>query len=226
MSKSDSLIGENHFLEDLLNLQKNSKIAGVKAIHLRDFLKKRSSFSLNDVDSVFGSDKSSYLILHLIEHQWIEKCQDHYRITYSEEVSRFLVSKVQKRFSKTEGESLLVDIKKRCLEIENDPNFFYKIESLILFGSMLNPKSPDVGDVDILVGFNRKSQCEKQFSAMVSRDYRDAFRMQENILKFLQSKNRKISIHDMSDAPTVLANGKPYKVIFGEDSVKSSIAAA
>lgn len=161
-------------------IQREQEILGVDAVELRDFLRKLETYPatmavLHERSGSLGAD----LPARLAEAGYIEitTASVGYDLHPSEvDVARPEVwwtsvkgtqlskARIGKPIPRAKAERLLTELIARAIEINNDTEALYWIETIELFGSLADPGRTTVGDVDVRVLAMPRHAPEEQLS--------------------------------------------------------------
>jgi hypothetical protein len=155
-----------------MNLDRKELIAGHPIKKVRDFLKNHFEYEI-DVSFAqqlsaehFGND-SEAVLADLIKRGWLEKGQRtwtpavgpatvHATYNRTDLGQRVAIAKLIARFPRAKGDAVLEAVIERAHQINANLELCSYIRQLRLFGSMLDPSIPMVGDVDIAVELGRR----------------------------------------------------------------------
>ena len=155
-----------------MNLDRKELVAGHPIKKVRDFLKHHFEYEI-DVPCAqrlsaehFGSD-SEVVLTELCKRGWLEKGKRtwtpavgpatvHATYNRTDLGQRVAIAKLIARFPRAKGEAVLNAVIERAYQINANPELCSYIKQLRLFGSMLDPSIPMVGDVDIAVELGRR----------------------------------------------------------------------
>jgi len=155
----------------------NKKYCGLSAKDMRLFLNslfnlystKKTKNNILQVYKIFESrprlSKIDF-IKSLIEEGFIEKEKQHYVLT--DMAIGFSNAKFFNPITKTKAQSILNDLVNRAIEINNNPYYVGKVNTIKVFGSYIDPNKKDCGDIDVIVDITRKKSISSEESTEIS----------------------------------------------------------
>ena len=157
----------------------NKKYCGLSAKNMRKFLIHLRSFSLYDKKRTKEDILRYYemfkliprlskinFIKSLIEEGFIEKEKQHYVLT--DMAIGFSNSKFFSPITKTKAQSIVNDLVNRAIEINSNPYYVGKVNTIKIFGSYIDPNKKDCGDIDVIVDIARKKNISSEESTEIS----------------------------------------------------------
>jgi hypothetical protein len=170
----------------------------------------------------------SDILSRLSDDEWIifEETTDYidWWVTGPEGI-RLSATRLGKRFSLSEGLSIVDRVVAEARAINSDLSYSWCIVSIILFGSVLTAdRSADVGDVDLVVDVHRRKnkpelmaeiEAEERASAVGQRSFIARLTWPERrIQRRLRQISNKVSLHGSSDLE---ATGARHRQIYAFD---------
>ena len=207
-----------------MQVEKDTTLAGVRLIKVRDFLRRcEESFPAEAIGEFFKVSGA--------RKQEIEEaiCRAGYSAPHESDKTRYLITplgmqlrnaKFTPRISRPKAEKLLQSLPARVASINERDEFTHKITAVRVFGDYLTDKA-DLSKIDLAVEFKprRKShvkesterahQSGKTISSIIERI---TFGRSE-VRKLLKNRNRYLSIHEFDDVKLET----PYKVLFSNN---------
>jgi len=215
-----------------MQIKSNDELFGLPIIKLREFFKRYTViWDIENVMYFFDLDreKADALIIELEREGYIKKeskFRDKQLWRNSIKGNALALASAAKPILRTTAERKINEFLVRVNEINRNEYYLYKIKKVVLFGSYMS-EAEKLGDIDLAIEIvPKETDCNKfqklaiersreakqngrQFSNIVE----EVFWPQSEVLKYLKSRSRSISIH-FTDDP-VLKNSK-HKVIFEE----------
>lgn len=215
-----------------MQINSNDEKFGLPVIKLREFLKRHSyNWGVESLMNCFdlSRDKADAIMIKLEEEGYIEKTN----IDHEEQLWRnttkgnaLALASAAKPILRNTAEKKINEFLARVKEVNSNEYYLYKIRKVILFGSYLG-EAEKLGDIDLAIEIipketdpdkfqklsNDRSEEAKYCGRHFSNYLEELYWPQSEVLKYLKSRSRSISIHFTSDS--VLKNSK-YKVIFEE----------
>jgi hypothetical protein len=217
-------------------LDRKELIAGHPIRKIRDFLKNHFEYEI-DVSSAkqlsderFGSD-SEAVLAELIKRGWLEKGERtwtpavgpatvHATYNRTDLGQRVAIAKLIAKFPRAKGEAVLKAVIERAHQINANPEVCSYIKQLRLFGSMLDPSIPMVGDVDVAVELGRRKPplgangvpCDWvewniarfEASGRTSGSYLDRICYGDfEVMRLLKSRVSGLSLHTLADLNSI-----------------------
>lgn len=216
-----------------MNISSGDEIAGFPAVKLRELFRYFSSRISVDDTAYFlgvGFQKAKALLLQLeSEGYLISEPAKNIKSKFWEQTlkgSGLRRASAARPIKRATADQLLTGFIERIDEVNNSPDYLYKVTKVILFGSYLDETRTAFGDIDLAVELESKEldaekaqklgmeQAEREttdYKSYVS--YMDMLYYSYNkVLRRLKNRSRAISLNGIHDA--VLTSGIPTKVIF------------
>lgn len=209
-----------------MQVGKNDKLAGVRLIKVRDFLRQHDeSFSGEALAEFFkvNGDRKQEIEQGLLGAGYSEHHQS--------EKSRYLVTslgrqlcnaKFVSRISREQAEILVRSFLDRVASINERDELTHRVTGVRVFGSYVGERA-DLGDVDLAVAIEprRETHVEEsieraQQSGKSIRNFLDRITFgPTEVKKILKDGSPYLSIHDFEEVEKL---GTPYEVIFSRDN--------
>jgi hypothetical protein len=207
-------------------ITQEQEIAGVPAVILRAFLKRNHG---DDFDVKYAArelgftqKKTRKLLDDLVDLGYLKK-NEHNDYQPTLQGGALSLAKLGKGYSRKAAEKALEGFLQRVAKLNEDGQYAFRVNSVVLIGSMLTDKNP-VGDVDLIVDLQpRLSDKDKQHELSQSRirKARAAGRQLSGMMyyawptievfHFLKSRSPILSLHE-PDQLAVL-EPKEFKVL-------------
>lgn len=205
---------------------------GLPIMKLRGFFKRyTNNWDIENVMYFFDleREKADALMIELEREGYIEKeskFRDKQLWRNSIKGNALALASAARPILRTTAERKINEFLVKVNEVNKNEYYLYKIKKVVLFGSYLS-EAEKLGDIDLAVEIvPKETDCDK-FKKLASERAREAkhngrhfnniveevYWPQMEVLKYLKSRSRSISIH-FADEP-VLKNSK-HKVIFEE----------
>ena len=84
-------------------------------------------------------------------------------------------AKATRPIKRETAERILAEFMQRVRHVASSPDFLYKVEKVVLFGSYLTPKQT-IGDIDLAVGYARKISNSDEFERLAKEKVEQAYR--------------------------------------------------
>ncbi len=199
-----------------MNVQKDDLICGLKAIKLRDFLKKYisiytpiHSYTMSKYFN-FSEDKSNKILENLSEQGYLDRKSNNSGISYSLNTNGNALANTSfsKRIGRAKVEQFTSDIIDRASYINKSKDIFMmKINKIYLFGSCLDKSIDDYGDIDLIVDIEDNKEQEE---ANIKDEYKYVppntpyyltwtLFEKDKLQMFIKANNHYISIHGIRE---------------------------
>jgi hypothetical protein len=234
-----------------MNLDRKELIAGHPVKKVRDFLNRHFEYEI-DVSCVqrlstehFGND-SEAVLAELIKRGWLEMGQRtwapavgpaavHATYNRTDLGQRVAIAKLIARFPRAKGEAVLKAVIERAHQINANSELCSYIKQLRLFGSMLEPTIPMVGDVDVAVELGRRKPPPRpngvardwvewnierfEASGRTSGSFLDRICYGDfEVMRLLKSRVSGLSLHTLDDLNSIgAASSSLFAVIDGDE---------
>ncbi len=238
-----------------MRIDKDSKIAGLPAMTVRDILRfcgddfyferfvlaiKKRLFKSEWEKEKWGklteretatlnkrADKIARDALNkLTEMGYFQKVQ-HDKNRWERTVSgnALASARAKKPTKKIIADKILADFLTRVREVNNNDYFLYKVVKVVLFGSMLDASTTEVGDIDIAIVLERREPDLNKFFELHHQRIKEAFTKgrtfqnivdelswpQREVRNYLKSRSRLISLHDFNFEKKTIRN---FKILY------------
>ena len=214
-------------------INSKDKMFGLPVMKLREFFKRYTdNWDVESIMCFFDLDrkKADALLIQLAEEGYIEKGSKFHEEqlwTNSVKGNALALASAAKPILRTTAEKKINEFLARVKEVNTNGYYLYKIKKVVLFGSYLG-EAERLGDIDLAIEIVPKETDRDKFQKSAQDRSREAvhngrhfnnyaeevYWPQAEVLKYLKSRSRSISIHFTSDS--VLENSK-QKVIFEEE---------
>lgn len=202
-----------------MNIDPKSKIAGLPAIKIRDFLRlcRDSSWSIEFVVShlEISKPKANDILRQLIKLGYVQKDDMHRNRnlwTRTLAGSTLALASAAPKFKRKTACQKLIEFVSRVKSLNNSSHYLYFVSKVFLFGSMLE-ETDRVSDVDVAVELtpkfklpSRQFKAEREHTAAALKSGKNltTFMAQicwpkNEVLLFLKSRCRVISLHETTD---------------------------
>ena len=200
-----------------MHIDRDGVICGLKPAELKQLLR-RDYFSTIEAMKAWGMNEPgvSRTLRQLAEEGWIafDGVREHAESWNTTEMGRRLaVTRLIKRFPVAEGRATLDKIVAMARTLNLEPASSRRIESIILFGSVLTAREDgDAGDIDLVVSVRRrmlpKHDLETLEAAEEQRAPAGRWSMWNNqreleLLRAIKKVSHRIAIHAGSDIDTL-----------------------
>src|SRR5262245_9388270 len=143
-----------------MRIDKNERIAGQAILRVRDYLRHFTG----DPDHLFGKGhvadyfkvserKAAQIIRELKARGWIEPAKGKYGkegyCSITIEGNAFTAARAVPPINRAKAERLLAEFLKRVGEVNKREELSHYVREAWLFGSLLNKRAKDYGDIDI-----------------------------------------------------------------------------
>lgn len=216
-----------------MNISAGDEIAGLPAINLREFFRK---FTRDTTTATYASHclgigvkRAKNLLIQLESEGYLESENTNYgkkkAVHWQLTPKGFGLANASaaRPIKRATAERLLSGLLERVEEVNESPDYLYKVVEVILFGSYLDPDRMTLSDLDIAVKLERK---EKDFDKYIKMNNAQADKESRSYLSFLaqinwsynkvwkrlRNKSWGISLHESHDG--ILKTGIPTKVVF------------
>ena len=150
-----------------MKLNSNDLICGIKAKLIRDFFTKNEQlqdpggpYATNFTMLGLNTKKETQLFIEKLEKEgYYAKNMTHNKIIYWIRENKALAitnAKFIKRISRTKANKILSDFLERIKQLEKDPYHISHVTEARVFGSYLDDKVEDLGDVDVQIDLGLK----------------------------------------------------------------------
>lgn len=203
-----------------MRLNPGSTIAGHPVKVMRDFLRRAADYAWSSAylaDRLdLSADQADETVERLIAGGLIEPDSrstedEYYRVTTAGR--RIALASLAPPLKRETAERNLAEFLQRVEEVNRDPYYLYRVERVLLFGSMLTD-AQRVGDVDLAVelapkiedaGMHHAAKQQRISEAIESgRRFRniiaEASWPRREVMLHLKSRSRALSFHDIDDA--------------------------
>lgn len=210
-------------------------IAGYPILSIRDLFKWRSVLCRENIEDrmKISAAKATHLIKELVKLGYLELMPS----DFPEEKGRWYellpmgrtlaLARAVPPMKRAKAEQLLAQLLNRVQEVNTSPNFLYKVDKVLVFGSYLRSEVAELNDLDVAVELTAKhtNPDERQAAAraLVKEAYQagrsfsgfmDELLYPYNMTKtFLRNRSRYLSLHTTDDA--VLTQTETYQVFPG-----------
>jgi len=211
----------------------NDEMFGLPVMKLREFFRRyTNNWDIENIMYFFDFDreKANTLMIQLEEEGYIEKgnkFRDEQLWRNSIKGNALALASAAKPILRITAERKINEFLVRVKEVNKNEYYLYKIKKVVLFGSYLS-EAEKLGDIDLAIEIVPKETEPNKFQKLAHARSREAkhngrhfsnyveevYWPQSEVLKFLKSRSRSISIHFV-DEP-VIKNSK-HKVIFEEE---------
>lgn len=216
-----------------MRIKSSDKILGISILKIRDFFKRHTTqWDIGNIMHFFCLDKREAKILmkefekeNLIEKT--EKFNNEQLWRNSTKGNALALASAAKPILRKTADKKINEFLTRVKEINTNLYYLYKIEKVVVFGSYLRDDEK-LGDIDLAIKIAPKECDQDKFKQMLRKRSLDAkqdgrhflnyleeiFWPREEVLRYLKSRSRSISIH-FTDEP-ILKDAK-HKVIYKID---------
>lgn len=214
-------------------INSNDEMFGLPVMKLREFFKRYTNdWDVENIMYFFDLDreKADALMIQFEEEDYIEKgskFRDEQLWRNSIKGNALALASAAKPILRITADKKINEFMTRVNEVNINKYYLYKIIKVVLFGSYLG-EAEKLGDIDLAIKIVRKetdpdkfqklshdrSKEAKQNGRHFSNYVEEIYWPQSEVLKYLKSRSRSISIH-LTDDP-VLKKSK-HKVIFEEE---------
>lgn len=211
-------------------------MAGQPAIRVRDFLRRyrlgeflalaaEDAFELNQEGALRFLDDLAGLGIVSSKMAGIDGEQRWFHVT--DQGQSFANASAAAPISRKTADRVLREFMDRVARANSNAEFVYKIESVVLFGSMLGDQER-LGDVDLAIELRPRESEDKQFQArckdrcrlaeVAGRRFGSIFEWaiwpSTEIFLFLKSRSRSLSLHPLSELEEM--KGVSYRILLGD----------
>ena len=217
-----------------------SMIVGCSALKIRDLMRKIGdrSVPLDDISYYLKINKeaSREVTLKLLDDGYIEidekysSKKTYYKTTLKG--NSLSLASAAKPLTRKTAERKLSEFMSRVKNVNSQESYLYKVSKVLIFGSYLSEKDR-INDIDIAVEVLPKFESEEQqnrnqnftdeamdngkrFSSFIDQ----LFYPEMEVLKYLKSRSRAISLHRTSDA---ILDQVEQKVIYHENIAEPGV---
>lgn len=221
-----------------MNIDPNEELAGFPIITVRTFLRKFHGCSWTAAtmkDVLKATDTQILELLRvLLDEGYIEQV-DAEGPSWSATVKGNALAQASaaRPFKRSVAERELQRFLERVAEVRESDQWAWKVKRAILFGSLLTTDKEKVGDVDIAVALgpkesdpSRRERAERQRIGAAIRSGKQFRNITEEVawpyfevLKFLKSGSRVISLHDINAEAEILREATT-KVIYEDEEAR------
>lgn len=214
-----------------MRIDKEERIAGRPIREVRDYLREvgEDFATQSGIARWFkiSEQAAGELLRAMCARQWLEleeKFADrgYYRLTMP---GRALAgARLVPRLSRAKADQLLGEFLKRVAEVNSRNELAYFVREVHIFGSYLNPKAADLGDLDLAIdlpfralpgrdlyeySMKRADESGRRFGTWIRRlEYAE-----NEVRRILRARSPYISLHPLSD---IEATKSPSKLLFRE----------
>ena len=140
-------------------------IAGIPILKIRDYLRKFSSgwISVSELGEYFrlNHPEAEILLHELINKGLLEYQEKKYRLTVKGRA--LCIARCVPPMDKEKADQIFRQFMQRVQEVNEDDYYLYKISKLLLFGSYLDTRKQDFGDIDIAFELEQKIKDNEEF---------------------------------------------------------------
>ena len=205
-----------------MKLDTTQLIGGYPILRIRDMFKRQSEFSRESVEWLMklSAAKATRLIKELVQLGYLELIpprhpqeakEKWYELTSSGRT--LALARAVPSMKREKAEKLLAEFMGRVQEVNTSPDFLYKVDKVLVFGSYLRPEVAELNDLDVAVELTSKiADGDKRVEAeraMVAKAY-EAGRSFSGFLDemtypylmtktFLRNRSRYLSLHTTDD---------------------------
>jgi hypothetical protein len=202
-----------------MRIDSKGQIAGVPVLVVRDYLRRMIPFRLSAhsiaSDLKLSGPRAEELVSHLLRLGYVDPIdtldgEQHYKITLSG--STFTLASAAPPLTRRTAERKLAEFLERVRSVNDNPDFVFRIQKVLLFGSYLTEQDR-INDIDVAVELvHRETNPDKIAAAKQARvkEARKAGRRfstlvdeliwpHQEVLLFLKSRSRAISLHLSDD---------------------------
>lgn len=199
-----------------MKLNTKEIIAGFPILKIRDLLKKNEIINNNVIKLELKVDEGEvgHVITVLEELRYIQKCEnstdDLYEVTL--DGNRLALAKAVPPLNRVKADKLFSGFMQRVHEVNMISYYLYKVERVLLFGSYIT-NVETVNDIDLAVELQSVETDTKVRREMENNRIREALQKgirfsnsivrynypRKQVLLFLKSKSRYLSIHGIND---------------------------
>jgi len=213
-----------------VNLDPKATIGGFPFLAIRDFLKSRAEYSVDDFSRAFGSSPAAgeRLIPALLEEGYImpdEHATNLWRCTARGE--RLAYSRATRPISRATAKRKLEEFLNRVALVNQSPDYAFRVNRAYVFGSFISTDNERIGDLDVTVELApresdqaKQHELEKACIARASADGRYFGTIIEQIYwphnavyRYLKARSTAISLHE---AQEILREGWECSLVFEE----------
>jgi predicted nucleotidyltransferase len=216
-----------------MNVKAGDELAGFPAIELREFFRKFRGGAIGVDGTAYylgiGIRKAKKLLTDFENEGYLKSKISLYgrkKKTWWEQTPKgagLRMASAAKPIKRAAADRLLSQLLERVEEVNESPDYLYKVVKVVLFGSYLDESRLTLSDIDIAVELERKepdyekhvemndAQVEKECRSYLSFLDHNYFSYNK-VLKRLKNKSTGISLHGTYDS--ILKTGIPTKVVF------------
>lgn len=211
-----------------MRITRKDKILNTPTLIVRNFLRKHKdsrdfTFRQFHESMVRYLDDTPLLLATIIDEGYIEdNGKGCYEVT--QKGRSLCLAKCHKPLNKDAADRIFSEFMARVHAVNSDDNYLYRVKTVLLFGSYIDPQAVDFGDIDIVVELERRFDYEvfknkddemvreaqangKEFRSIVE----ELAYTHDIVIKALKNRNRYISMHRMYDIEGLKC---PYKQVF------------
>lgn len=217
-----------------MRINKDDKIAGLPTLEIRELLRKLKGDKFHSDHVAYylkaSIDEASILIGKLEKENLIEKAyfafnKQHWTVTLKG--SALALASAASPIHRKTAEKNLKKFLERVKQVNDDNYYLYKVTKVLVFGSYLSNKEK-INDLDIAVEMkskipdkNERMQIERnrvnevyESGKIFSNFTEQLFYPRKEVLKYLKSGSRSISLHTTDDE---IIERCEYRILFEDD---------
>jgi len=208
-----------------MKLDTTQLIGGYPILRIRDMFKRQSEFSCESVEWLMKlpAAKATRLIKELVQLGYLEFMPPRTAAEHADKSKWYeltskgrtlALARAVPPMKREKAEKLLAEFMDRIQEVNTSPNFLYKVDKVLVFGSYLRPEVAELNDLDVAVELTTKfadpNERRKASDALVATAYKagrsfsgfmDQLLYPYSMTKsFLRSRSRYLSLHTTDDA--------------------------
>ena len=199
-----------------MKLNSNDLICGVKAKLIRDFFVKheqlqdpKGPYATNFTMLGLNTKKETQLFIKKLEKEgYYAKNTTHNKIIYWTRQNKALgITNVKfiKRISRTKADNIIGELLERIKQLEKDPYHISHVTEARVFGSYLDDKVEDLGDIDVQIDLKLKPGYTHEEATKISWDRSShknlnylmhiCYATETEPKRFLKNRNRYLSFN-------------------------------
>ena len=223
-----------------MRIQPGSKIAGFRAVKVRDALgrslcnatlgpilsQKTLDWRFEELDS---NQSVEELFRELVRLGYIERASEKqlermgFRVEWvlTKLGRRFLVAKATAPLSRKKADTMLAKLLGRAVSINANAKYLYRVEKLAVFGSYLRPDVAALGDLDIAYDLVRHYEWEEYKALKRKREHEENIDIsglqrefgwpEDEVRKALKARTLGLSLHSWHD---LKVTGGQFRIVF------------
>jgi len=149
---------------------------------------------------------------------------------------QFLQARASKPIKRSTADRVLAEFLERVVELNANPQYCYRVEIALVFGSYINTNNDYLGDLDVAILTDRKEpdleihsyrleqriqeveNAGRRFSTWLERE----FWPMEEVYRFLRKRSRTLSLHDVTRNYEIILSA-PRKLVYISGKLRNSL---